>query len=108
MSRVGRLKNRIEIFRPATTTDEYGGSTVTLASLGTFWASVNRLSGSRSLQYESITFGRAFRLELRQDIDLLEDDDIVYDSKTLVIAYVERDEFKKKYQILIANERYSG
>ena len=108
MSRPGGLKNRIEIFRPSTVVDAFGGSTVSLSSLGTFWASVDRVSGSRSLQYETTSFGRPYSIVLRQNIDIEEDDEIVFNSKTLVISSIERDDDRSRYQTIIANEVYQG
>ena len=106
--RPGKLKQRITIERPTTSTDAYGGTAVSLSSLGTFWAEVVRLGGSRALQYQELGFSRPYRITLRQNIDLLEDDKITYDSKTLVIASVETDIDRGRYQVVIANERYNG
>lgn len=108
MSRSGNLKRRIEIKRPSTVTDELGGQEVSYTSIGFFWAEVRRLNGSRGLENQQTTHGRPFSITIRQDIDILENDTVEFNSQVLIVSSVERDFDKFKYQTLTANAKYSG
>ena len=106
--RPGKLKRRLVIERPSTTTDEYGGAVVTLANVGTIWASVKRLSGQRGLDYEQTSFGRPFEIITRSDIEIKEDDQFTFNGMTLIVSSVDRDFDKFKYQTITATAKYSG
>ena len=106
--RPGQLKRRLVIQRPSTTTDEYGGAVVALATVGEIWASVERFGGSRGLDYEQTSFGRPFQIVTRSNIEIKEDDQFEFDGQTLIISSVTRDYDKFRYQTIIANAKYSG
>lgn len=104
--RPGKLKTRITINRPTMTQDEYAGNDVTLNLIGTFWAQVTRLSGSRQVQYEAIGWDRPFEVIVRSDVDVSEEDEIIVGLNTLVVQSIERDYWKDRYSRLICNSRY--
>ena len=103
--RPGAMKRRIEIERPTMTTDDLGGQVVTLTSLGTFWAEVRRIDGTRYLQYEATNFTRPFEITIRQNIEILESDRILFDGQVLIVASVERDYDKFRYQRITATAK---
>jgi head-tail adaptor len=108
MSRPGKLKRQLEIKRPNVVPDSMGGATGSYSSLGLFWCSVTRVGGSRGLEYEQTAHQRPFRIVLRQDIDILENDTIEFDGQNLTVASVERDFDKKRFQTLIATSKFAG
>lgn len=103
--RPGVLKRRITVNRPITELDSLGGSTVTLSEVGSFWASVDRMSGSRSLQFESIGWNRPFDIVVREDVDIQEGDEITFNSMILVVQSIERDYDKYRYKRIVADAR---
>lgn len=103
--RPGAMKRRIEIERPSMTTDDLGGQVVTLTSLGTFWAEVSRIDGTRYLQNEATNFTRPFLITIRQNIEILESDRILFDGQVLIVASVERDYDKFRYQRITATAK---
>ena len=108
MSRPGVMKRRLMIQRPTTTTDEYGGQTVTLSNVGEIWAEVTRFGGARGLDYEQASFSRPFRITTRSNVNILEDDQFTFEDMVLVVSGVDRDWDKFKYQEITATAKYSG
>lgn len=108
MPRPGQLKRRLVIQRPSTATDEYGGQTVTLTNVGEIWAQVTRIGGGRDLDFQQTSFGRPFQIITRSSVNILEDDQFDFEGMVLVVASIERDWDKFKYQTIIANAKYSG
>ena len=106
--RPGELKRRVNILRPTTTTDEYGGAVVTYTDLGNVWCKILTLGGSRRLQYEQSGWTKPKIITMRQDIDLLEDDIINISGIYNVINSIERDEDRYKYQVVTVSETYNG
>lgn len=103
--RIGEQKRRIEIQRPTMTTDDLGGQAVTFTPLGLFWARVRRVSGNRALQNEATTFNRPFEIMLRDNIEILEKDLIIFDGMNLVVQSVEKDYDKFRYQFITATAK---
>ena len=108
MKRPGTLKHRIEIYRTTTALDGVFGSDVTKTLVATVWGGVTRSNGNRGQEYEAANWARPFMVVMRNDIDVVEDDELVFEGRTLVVASIERDYFKKRYQVLTATESYKG
>ena len=106
--RSGKLKNRITIMRPTVTQDNLGGNVVTMANIGTHWAKVTRLAGARSLQYEEVNHSRPYNITLRGNIDVLENDLVIYNGETLTIQSIETDEEKGKETYIVTGAKYTG
>ena len=106
--RPGELKRRLTIKRPSTAIDEYGGQTVTLTEVGTIWASVTRFGGVRGQEDAQTSFSRPFGVVTRSNIDIKEDDQMDFEDMVLVVASVDRDWDKFKYQTITATAKYSG
>ena len=106
--KAGSLKKRITIQRPSVVQDDLGGNTVTLATLGTYWARVSRLGGSRGLEFEKVNHSRPFNVTIRANIDVLEDDLIIYNGQTLTIQSIETDEDKDKFKFIVTGAKYKG
>ena len=106
--RAGSAKQRIQIYRPATSQDDYFGNALTRSLVGTYWATVRRLGGGRSNEFEEVAFSRPYEIFLRGHIGIVEDDEIEFDSNVLVVRSVEVDLFKKKYTVVMATEKYKG
>lgn len=113
MGRPGQLKRRVEIKRPTVVTDILGGAEVTENSLGFFYAGINKgkgsfaSKGSRNLENEQTAFERPYIVTMRQNIDILENDLILFESQVLVVQSIERDFDKYKYQIITAISKFS-
>ena len=109
--RAGRFKKRITVQRVTNPSqDELGGNVGDFVTIGTHWARVNRLSGSRGLEFEKVNNSRPFNITVRGDVDILEDDLIIYEGQTLTIISVETDEdfTPGKFKFIITGAKYKG
>ena len=108
MSSAGRTRQRITINRPTTALDDFNGAGVSYATAGTYWAEIERMSGSRSLNQEETNFRRPYIVTVRQYADILEDDTITFNGETLIIQSIEKDVARKRYLRIVATESYEG
>ena len=92
MSRPGKLDQRIEINRvSARTPDGLGGFTETVTKLTDAWAAVNPKGGREQSLADRLDAAATvvFRIRVRPDLELLENDRIVWKGRQYNIRVIE-------------------
>tara|TARA_R110000850_G_C9798724_1_gene450148 strand:+ start:412 stop:735 length:324 start_codon:yes stop_codon:yes gene_type:complete len=106
--RPGLMKRRITIERPTTTTNDLGGAETTYTQIGEYYAEVRKAGGGRGLEYEQSSWSKGYSITVRNNVDVLEDDLIKFESMTLVVSSIDRDWDKFRYATITANSRFKG
>ena len=105
MIQVGRQVRRVELYKPSTTKDDFGGQDVTYTLAFTMWASVSRVNGNRFLQNEQTTFNLPYSIRVRGYYDINEKDLLKYNGMDLIVSSVVTDERNFRWQNITATEK---
>lgn len=103
--KAGKLKQRISIYRPTTVQDDFYGNTVTRTLLGTYWAQIRAVSGSRGTQFSEVSFTTLYNIYLRGHIGVKPDDEVEYEGRVFVVQEIVEDFLREKTTTLTAVEK---
>ena len=101
---IGRMDQRVGITTVTQTgVDEIGGLITTKVRSATLWARVEQTGLNRSQDYMTSRSGTSYKITIRANgYDVTTDNLIEWDSKTLKIESVTKDE-KHRYTIVLAS-----
>lgn len=93
MDKIAAMNRRITIKQYTQAKDDMGGNTKTLATTFIVWASVEQQSGSRSMDELQVQYREVYKIIKRHEVSrpLSQDNEIVYEDKTLSIHRIKQD-----------------
>lgn len=100
------LRNRIELWTYATTSDGAGGSTAIYSKINDFWAKIKPLSGSRGIEGSAIELEQVYELWMRYEDypPLNKKIKIRFENRAFTIHAFQIIEEKRKYFKIIVKE----
>jgi head-tail adaptor len=105
MARIGKLKRRVEVFKPSLTLDTMGGSANVWESVGSTWAKVEEDTSNRGLEYLQARTDVPYNIEMRQDLEVKPNYKITFDGGDLIISSVRLNLDKYTYQVIRATQK---
>lgn len=106
--RIGELRDLVGFYRLVAVDDEAGGFTSAFELIGSYWAKVEQLTGSRQLASDQIVNVKPYRLTLRtQDVEVEESQLGRYKNRSLVIHSVNTIG-DRTYDVLAYEQKNSG
>lgn len=104
----GRLRNKLTLESRTEAIDAYGDATLSYATLGYEWGSVEAVSAQEQLDSQQIQAAISHRIIIRSNTSsrsLAPDDRITFDSRTFdIVSLVDRDG-RRKFLEIMALER---
>lgn len=103
----GDLSERITIRRESSTADGYGGETITWLDVGSFWASVEPLSGRERNMADQTESPRDYRFIVRRSsetIGILAKDRLTWNGRNFNIEYVAIPDKRSQFLRIDAKE----
>ena len=108
MNSIGKMRYRVELQTPTSTTDAGGGRAQTWTTLSIIWANIIPKSGTERYKHDQVTDATTHDIYIRHQKDISAAYRIKYDSRTFSIKSILNVDERDRFHLLSCTEGAVG